>query len=110
MNQVVLVGRLDADPVSRLVGGQTVVRMRLAVRSLRERHPTRVDVDIWGKQGAAVARYLTTGRLVAVSGRLASSVWRDGVTNRREHVYVHAQAVDFLDQPRRATNVAPTER
>lgn len=100
MNTVTLVGRLDADPVPRLVGKQPVVRVRLAIESRGERNPTVVDVDVWGNQGAAVERYLCRGRLVAVVGRLTSSVWRDGVSNRRHHVYVTAQSVDFLDKPR----------
>ena len=106
MNTVTLVGRLDADPVSRLVGEQAVVRIRLTVESRAERSPTLVDVDVWGNQGAAVARYLTRGRLVGIVGRLASSLWRDGTSNRRQHVFVIAQTVDFLDKPTRngATN------
>jgi single-strand DNA-binding protein len=106
MNTVTLVGRLESDPVSRMVGKQPVVRVRLAVETRADRDATLVDVDVWGNQGAAVARYLTRGRLVAVAGRLASSLWRDGVSNRRRHVYVIAQTVDFLDKPR--GNGAPT--
>ena len=104
MNTVTLVGRLDADPVSRLVGKQPVVRIRLAVESRAERSSTLVDVDVWGNQGAAVARYLTQGRLVGIVGRLASSLWRDGMSNRRQHVFVIAQTVDFLDKPARTAN------
>lgn len=100
MNTVTLVGRLATNPLARLVGNQPVVRIRLAVEARGERNPTIVDVDVWGNQGAAVERYLSRGRLVAVVGRLTSSVWRDGVSNRRQHVYVTAQSVDFLDKPR----------
>ena len=99
MNTVTLVGHLDTDPVSRIVGKQSVVRIRLLLESRAERAPVTVDVDVWGNQGAAVARYLSRGRLVGVVGRLASSMWRDGVSNRRQHVFVIAQAVDFLDKP-----------
>lgn len=100
MNTVTLVGRLATNPLARLVGKQPVVRFRLAIEVRGEHDPTVVDVDVWGNQGAAVERYLTRGRLVAVAGRLTSSVWRDGVSNRRHHVYVTAQSVDFLDKPR----------
>jgi single-strand DNA-binding protein len=101
MNTVTLVGRLVSDPASRMVGKEAVVRIRLAVETRADRNATVVDVDVWGNQGAAVARYLTRGRLVAVVGRLASSLWRDGVSNRRQHVFVIAQTVDFLDKPAR---------
>jgi single-stranded DNA-binding protein len=84
-----------------MVGKQPVVRIRLAIESRAERGSTLVDVDVWGNQGAAVARYLIRGRLVAVVGRLASSLWRDGISNRRQHVFVIAQTVDFLDKPTR---------
>jgi len=99
MNTVTLVGHLDTDPVSRVVGKQSVVRIRLLLENRAERAPVTVDVDVWGNQGAAVARYLSRGRLVGVVGRLASSLWRDGVSNRRQHVFVIAQTVDFLDKP-----------
>jgi single-strand DNA-binding protein len=99
MNSVTLVGHLDTDPVSRVVGKQSVVRIRLSLEHRTERPPATVDVDVWGKHGAAVARYLSRGRLVGVVGRLASSTWRDGVSNPRQHVFVIAQSVDFLDKP-----------
>jgi single-strand DNA-binding protein len=99
MNTVTLVGRLDGNPTSRLVANQPVVRIRLAVEDPVERRPTLVDVDVWGRQGAAVAKYLTRGRLVGVVGRLRSSLWRDGINNRRQHVFVAAHSVDFLDKP-----------
>jgi single-strand DNA-binding protein len=106
MNTVTLIGRLDADPIARLVDKQAVVRIRLAVDDHTTGHPTLVDIDVWGRQGAAVEKYLRHGRLVAVVGRLTSSVWRDGVNNRRHHVYVTAHSVDFLDKPN--TNGQPT--
>lgn len=99
MNTVTLVGHLDTDPVPRLVDKQPVVRIRLAVDDRVAGQPTLVDIDVRGRQGAAVEKYLTHGRLVAVVGRLTSSVWRDGVNNRRQHVFVTAQSVDFLDKP-----------
>lgn len=99
MNAVTLIGRLDTDPIPRRVGKQTVVRIRLAVDDRFNGQPAVVDVDVWGRQGAAVDKYLTHGRLVAVVGRLTSSVWRDGVNNRRQHVFGTAHSVDFLDKP-----------
>lgn len=106
MNTVTLVGRLETDPVSRMVGNQPVVRMRIAIEERSARIPTVVDVDVWGRQASAVAHYLARGRLVAVVGRLASSLWRDGLSNRRQHVFVIAHAVDFLDKPSRPRAVA----
>ena len=46
MNTVTLVGRLDTEPVLRLVGKQSVVRIRLAVDGRAEQAPTLVDVDV----------------------------------------------------------------
>jgi single-strand DNA-binding protein len=104
VNTVTLVGHLDTDPASRIVGKQSVVRIRLVLDDRAERASVTVDVDVWGNQGAAVERYLSRGRLVGVVGRLASSMWRDGISNRRQHVFVIAQTVDFLDKPARAQN------
>jgi single-strand DNA-binding protein len=105
MNTVTLIGRLDTDPVPRLVGKQPVVRIRLAIDDRTAGQPTLVDVDVWARQGAAAEKYLSQGRLVAVVGRLTSSVWRDGINNRRQHVYVTAHSIDFLDKP--TTNGQP---
>jgi single-stranded DNA-binding protein len=99
VNAVTLIGRLDTDPIPRRVGKQTVVRLRLAVDDRFSGQPALVDVDVWGRQGAAVEKFLTHGRLVAVVGRLTSSVWRDGVNKRRQHVFGDAHSVDFLDKP-----------
>ncbi len=99
MNCVALIGRLDGDPLRRTVAGETVVRMRVRLDDPVGGHPTVVDVDVRGRQGAAVASYLTDGRRVGIVGRLASSVWRDGTRNRREHVFVAAASVEFLDRP-----------
>jgi single-stranded DNA-binding protein len=104
MNTVTSVGRLDTDPVSRIVGKQSIMRTRLSLENRTERTPVTVDVDVRGNQGAAVAPYLSRGRLVGVVGRLGSSTWRDGISNCRQHVFAIAQSVDFLDQPPAATN------
>jgi single-stranded DNA-binding protein len=104
MNTVTLVGWLDTDPVSRIVGKQSVVRIRRSLENRTEWTPVTVDVDVWGTQGAAVAKCVSRGRPVGVVGRLGSSTWRDGVSNCRQHVFVFAQSVDFLDKPPAATN------
>jgi single-strand DNA-binding protein len=99
MNAVTLIGRLDTDPAARLVDGQTVVRIRLAIDDHTAGQSTVVDVDVFGRQGTAVDKYLRAGRLVGITGRLTSSLWRDGLNNRRQHVFVTAHAVEFLDKP-----------
>ena len=77
---------------------RTLLRRARSVK-LPSQSPLGKSHEPYRRQGAAVEKYLTHGRLVAVVGRLTSSVWRDGVNNRRHHVFVTAHSVDFLDKP-----------
>jgi single-strand DNA-binding protein len=86
VNSITLVGRLTRDPVARtLPNGRTVCDLRLAV-SDRGTSPIYVDVSTFGKPAEACAKYLSKGRQVAVTGRLAYSEWtaHDG-TKRSKH-------------------------
>ena len=86
VNQVVLVGRLTKDPISReLKDGKTVCELRLAVNDVREREPLFVDVATFGKQAEACAEHLKKGRQVAVAGRLVRDEWqtKDGQQRSR---------------------------
>lgn len=105
MNNVAVIGRLTADPTSRTVdcqgGPRTVANFALAVPPERGRDgdPCYIDVEVWGPPAEACTAYLSKGRRVAVSGRLALDRWtaEDG-TARRAHRIV-AASVEFLDRP-----------
>ena len=102
-NQVVLMGNLTRDPELRTTpNGQSVCSFSLALNrswkgadgSLQEATDY-VDVTAWGPMGENVAKFVTKGRPVLVSGRLQSRSWeQDG--QKRSKVEVVATDVTFL--------------
>lgn len=102
-NQVVLMGNLTRDPELRTTpNGQSVCSFSLALNrswkaadgSLQEATDY-VDVTAWGPLGENIAKFVTKGRPVLVSGRLQSRSWeQDG--QKRSKVEVVASDVTFL--------------
>lgn len=109
MNNTVLIGRLTKDPEMRVLqSGTQVTRFTVAVdrnmsREKKEQakaqgRPTAdfVPVTVWGAQAEACAKYLSKGRMVAVSGRITT----DSYETDGQRVYtteVTAERVQFLD-------------
>jgi single-strand DNA-binding protein len=86
VNSVTLVGHLTGDPVLRSMrNGGPVCDLRVAVND-REDQPLYIDVATFGRSADACAKYLTKGRQIAVTGRLAYREWRaeDG-SKRSKH-------------------------
>lgn len=101
MNQVQLIGRLTRDPELRYTtDGTPVGDFGLAVdRPLKDDEADFFEIVVWRKLAETVANYLTKGRKVAVSGRLAQDRWeKDG--QKRSMVKVVAHGVEFLDAPK----------
>ena len=100
-----LIGRLAATPQLIERGDTTVATIRIAVqRPKRNGEPQRADffdVTAFGAQASNVARYLDTGRLVGISGRLRHQTWeKDGQRRQRVDVVADPYGVEFLDAPR----------
>lgn len=102
-NHVVLMGNLTRDPELRTTpNGQSVCSFSLALNrtwkaadgSMQEATDY-VDVTAWGPLGENIAKFVTKGRPVLVSGRLQSRSWeQDG--QKRSKVEVVATDVTFL--------------
>lgn len=101
MNTTTLVGRLTATPQLRHTPtGTPVTDLRLAVDRLGDGTDF-LTVTAWSRTAEVAAEHLTTGRRVAVSGRLEQQTWTDRETGaNREKVVVVADRVEFLDAPR----------
>lgn len=101
LNSVSLVGRLTADPDSRVTqSGDSVVSVRLAVNSRRggESIPNYFDVTFFGKLGSeVVAKYCGKGSKVGVTGRLQWREWEAKDGSKRQSVSVIANDVSLLD-------------
>lgn len=103
MNNVVLVGRLCADPELKLAQGTgtAVATFTVAVnrRFKREGQPDAdfIPVVVFGKQAEATATYMTKGKLLSVSGNIQTRNYEAKDGNRRYVTEVIADEVDFLE-------------
>jgi single-strand DNA-binding protein len=89
VNQVVLVGRLTADPHTReLPDGKSVCELRLAVNDHKDDPAMFIDITTFGKQADACATHLTKGREIAVNGRLAYNEWVTKTGERRSKHHI----------------------
>jgi single-stranded DNA-binding protein len=75
-----------------------VCDMRIAVHDKRDPSPMFLDVATFGAQAEACAQYLTKGRAIAFTGRLAASGEAEDGTRRSKHQAVGR--VQFGPQPR----------
>lgn len=97
MNNLTLSGRLTADPEFTDRGERPLCRMRIAVNN--GRYPTTfIDVSAFDQQAYTCAEYLTKGRKVGVTGRLAYEEWT-GKDGRKRQSYNVIGNVEFLDRP-----------
>lgn len=104
MNKVILMGRLTRDPEVRYSQGaepKAIARYSLAVNRRFKRQGEQ-DVDFipcvaFGKQGEFAEKYLSKGRLIAVSGRLQVRNWDDSYGNKRTTIEVVAEEQYFAE-------------
>lgn len=92
LNNLSLVGRLSRDCEMRTTaGGTSVARFTLAfsTKGKEESKSNFIDCKLWGKPAEALARYLTKGSQVAITGSLEQEQWEsDGKKNSRITVNV----------------------
>jgi single-strand DNA-binding protein len=102
VNSVTLVGNLTADPVlKQLDENRKVCDMRIAVNDQKDQPPMFIDVAAFGNQADACARYLTKGRVIAVTGRLVYREWEadDGTRRSKHQVIGRVQFGGKPDEP-----------
>ena len=107
LNNVVLIGRLTADPELRYTksGGVAVTNFRIAVDRPYVTGDGNRDTDFlnivaWRKLAEVVAENLNKGRLVAVRGSIEVREWQTDDGSRRRDYEIKADDVRFLDSPK----------
>ena len=101
-NNVTLIGRLTADPVTKyLPSGSAVVEFSIAnnyyVSTKDTTEVNYFDVVAFGKMAETVGKYLTKGKQVAISGTLRQERWQDKDTNAsRSKVRIIMQTMQML--------------
>lgn len=104
MNDVKEIGRLANDPeLSYTPGGATVAHFDIAVQkktSDRNTPPNYFPITCWGRTADFAEKYLSKGRLVAISGHLDTNRWKDKHDQNRKDVYIVADNIEPLDSPK----------
>lgn len=100
LNNVMLIGRLTKDPESKyLPSGMAVVEFSIA-NNYYSKNSTEVnyfDIVAFGKMAETVAKYLTKGKQIAVTGTLRQDRWQDKDTNTaRSKVRIIMQSMQML--------------
>ena len=135
-NKVYLMGNLTRDPELRYTPkGAATAKLSMAVnRKYRtdagedREEVTFVDIEVWGKQAEAIAKYCKKGRPLFVEGRLKLDQWDDKATGqKRSALKVVLEGFQFIGgrpadtdgqatdrpapapRPRPAAETAPTE-
>jgi single-strand DNA-binding protein len=103
INKVVLVGRLTRDAEqSYTQSGYALLKFSIAVNRRRKQGEQWIDeanffdITSFGRQGEAIAQYMTKGRQVAVEGQLRQDRWEAQDGSKRSKVYVDANYVQLL--------------
>ena len=104
INKVVLVGRLTRDAEqSYTQSGYALLKFSIAVNRRRKQGDQWVeeanffDVTVWGRQGEAIAGYMTKGKQVAVEGQLRQDRWEDkNDGSKRSKIVIDANNIQLL--------------
>jgi single-strand DNA-binding protein len=109
MNQIALIGRTTKDPELRYTAsGTAVCTFTLAVdRDFKgkdgQKETDFINVVVWQKPAENTAKYLSKGKLCAVSGRLQTRNY-EGNDGKRVYVTeVVAEQVKFLEPKTNST-------
>ena len=110
-NKVILLGNLTADPELRTTpNGQNVTSFSLAINRTwnsangeRQEETSFINCTAWGKTGEAIAKYVSRGRQLLVSGRLQQRTWQDKDTGKnRSAIDVVVEEFSFVSDGNRS--------
>jgi single-strand DNA-binding protein len=106
INKVILMGRLVADPETRMTQSNiAMTRFKLAVNrggKKQEGQPTAdfIQITAWRQTAEFVQKYFHKGQQVLIEGYLRNNNWTDKDGNKRYADEVHAEHVYFADSKR----------
>lgn len=116
MNNIVLVGRLTANPEVRYIAGTgtAVAQFTLAVdREFLDKSGKRgvdfIDIQVWNKQAETCEQYLKKGNMACVQGSLRVESYVDNNGINRRSCRVNASRVQFLTPKNNSNSESPKE-
>jgi len=115
INKVVLVGRLTRDAEqSYTQGGLALLKFSMAVNRSRKQGDNWVeeanffDLTVFGRQGEAIANYMTKGKQVAIEGQLRQNRWQAQDGGKRSKVVIDCNSVQLLGgKPGSTSDISP---
>lgn len=115
MNKVFLSGRLGKDPELRYTkSGMEACNFSLATSEYRkgangesQEQTQWHNILVWGKQGAACAKYLKKGSEATIAGRIQTDSWEDKDGAKRFKVQIIADDVKFHGKPTETESEKP---
>ena len=115
MNQGFFVGRIGQDAEVRYTGtGKAVASVSLAIDNGKNseggsKPPTWIKVTVWEKRAEALAKHLTKGKMIAVSGPVSVESWISKDSGEAQaRIVVTLRELTFCGGPK-AENAAPAQ-
>ncbi|MDL2254336.1 single-stranded DNA-binding protein [Ruminococcaceae bacterium OttesenSCG-928-I18] len=97
MNSVNLLGRTTKDiEVNTTNSGKSVCSFSLAVSGYNDKTDF-IDCQAWEKKAEALAKYVSKGQRIGVSGRISTRTYEDKSGNKRKAVEVVVNDFYFAD-------------
>lgn len=112
INNVVLMGRMVADPEIRTTStGKSVANFRIAVDRAFSKNGNKeadfITIVAWEKTADFISRYFNKGSMIALRGEIQTRNYEDSSGNKRTATEVLAREVSFCGS-KNETNSAPT--
>lgn len=114
INNVVLMGRLTADPeVRTTTTGKSVCSFSIAVersyaKTSEQRQTDFINIVAWESTANFISKYFAKGSMIALQGQVQTRSYEDKNGNKRTAFEVLAREVSFCGS-KTQTNVASTE-
>lgn len=94
-NQLTFLGNAGGDATTRQAGDKTVASVSVALSNGKDRDPTWVRAEAWGKQAERLAT-VKKGERIAGQGRLAVETYKDKDGVERTSVKVVVDNFEYL--------------
>ena len=101
MNNIILMGRLTADPkLKQTPAGVFVTTFALAVDRRytpkgQDKQTDFLDCVAWSQTAEFISKHFKKGKLIAVQGSVQTRSWQDKQGNKRKAVEIVVDRVDF---------------
>lgn len=96
LNNVVLMGRLCADPELKTTqSGVSVTSFALAVDKGKDKGADFIDIVAWRDTADFINKYFDKGSMIAIVGSIQTRTYEDKNGNKRKAVEVVAREVSF---------------